>query len=120
VSDRRRADDEGHGVETRHEPGKHDLAPRQERQPLGRARRARRRAGGDVHRGHEGRRGSRHKGSVALDGTTIVDYSADESSPECCPTTARRTAIAFGGGEFRVAQVGDVSIDQQPADLFAA
>lgn len=60
-----------------------------------------------------------HKGSVALDGTTIVDYSADESSPECCPTTARRTAIAFGGGEFRVTEVGDVPIDQQPPDLFA-
>ncbi len=28
-----------------------------------------------------------HKGSVALEGTTIVDYSADEQSPECCPTT---------------------------------
>lgn len=61
-----------------------------------------------------------HKGSVALDGTTIVDYSADESSPECCPTTARRTAIAFSGGEFRVTEVGDVPIDQQPPDLFAA
>src|SRR5207247_6316136 len=41
-----------------------------------------------------------HKGSVAVDGTTIVDYSADEQSPECCPTTARRTAIAFNGGEL--------------------
>jgi hypothetical protein len=61
-----------------------------------------------------------HKGSVALDGTTIVDYSADESSPECCPTTARRTAIAFDGGDFRVTQVGAVPIDQQPADLFAS
>jgi len=60
-----------------------------------------------------------HKGSVALDGTTIVDYSADEQSPECCPTTARRTAIAFNGGEFRVTEAGDVPIDQQPADLFA-
>lgn len=61
-----------------------------------------------------------HKGSVALDGTTIVDYSADESSPECCPTTAHRTAIAFSGGEFRVTEVGDVPIDQQPPDVFAA
>src|SRR5436190_16271156 len=60
-----------------------------------------------------------HKGSVALNGTTIVDYSADEQSPECCPTTARRTAIAFNGGEFRVTEAGDVPIDQQPADLFA-
>jgi hypothetical protein len=60
-----------------------------------------------------------HKGSVALEGTTIVDYSADEESPECCPMKARRTAIAFGSGEFRVAEVADVPIDQQPADLFA-
>jgi hypothetical protein len=60
-----------------------------------------------------------HKGSVALEGTTIVDYSADEESPECCPTKARRTAIAFSGAEFRVAEVSDVPIDQQPADLFA-
>ena len=61
-----------------------------------------------------------HKGSVALEGTTIVDYSADESSPECCPTTARRTAIAYQSGEFRVTEVGDVPIDRQPPDLFAA
>jgi hypothetical protein len=60
-----------------------------------------------------------HKGSVALEGTTIVDYSADEESPECCPTTVRRTAIAFTGGEFRVTEVTDVPIEQQPADLFA-
>jgi hypothetical protein len=60
-----------------------------------------------------------HRGSVALEGTTIVDYSADEQSPECCPTTARRTAMAFNGGEFRVTEVGDVPIDQQPPDLFA-
>ena len=32
---------------------------------------------------------------------------------------ARRTAIAFGSGEFRVTEVADVPIDQQPADLFA-
>ena len=60
-----------------------------------------------------------HKGSVALEGTTIVDYSADESSPECCPKTARRTVIAFGNGAFRVTDVSDVPIDQQPTDLFA-
>jgi hypothetical protein len=60
-----------------------------------------------------------HKGSVALDGTTIVDYSADEESAECCSTKARRTAIGFGGGEFRVTEVSDVPIDQQPPDLFA-
>ena len=60
-----------------------------------------------------------HKGSVALEGTTIVDYSANEQSPECCSTTARRTAIAFNGGEFRVTEAGDVPIDQQPLDLFA-
>ena len=59
-----------------------------------------------------------HKGSVALDGTTVVDYSADEESPECCPTKARRTAIAFSDGVFRVTEVSDVPIDQQPADLF--
>ena len=60
-----------------------------------------------------------HKGSVALEGATIVDYSADEQSPECCPTTSRRTAIVFNGGEFRVTEVGDVPIGQQPPDLFA-
>jgi hypothetical protein len=60
-----------------------------------------------------------HKGSVALDGVTIVDYSADEESPECCPTKARRTAIGFSGGELRVTEVSEVPIDQQPADLFA-
>ena len=60
-----------------------------------------------------------HKGSVALEGTTIVDYSADEGSPECCPTKARRTAIGFSGGELRVTEVSEVPIDQQPSDLFA-
>jgi hypothetical protein len=60
-----------------------------------------------------------HKGSVSLEGTTMVDYSADEHSPECCPATARRTAIAFNGGEFRVTEVGDVPIDRQPPNLFA-
>jgi hypothetical protein len=60
-----------------------------------------------------------HKGSVALEGTTIVDYSADEGSPGCCPTKARRTAIGFSGGVFRVTEVSEVPIDQQPADLFA-
>jgi hypothetical protein len=60
-----------------------------------------------------------HKGSVALEGTTIVDYSTDEQSPECCPTSARRTAIAFSNGEFRVTAANEVPIDQQPADLFA-
>jgi hypothetical protein len=60
-----------------------------------------------------------HKGSVVVEGTTIVDYSADEESPECCPTTARRTAIAFSGGEFRVTELSEVPIDQQPADVFA-
>ncbi len=60
-----------------------------------------------------------HKGSVALDGTSIADYSADEQSPECCPTKARRTTIAFSNGAFRVTDVTDVPIDQQPPDLFA-
>jgi hypothetical protein len=60
-----------------------------------------------------------HKGSVALDGTTIVDYSAEEESPECCPTRARRTAIAFANGVFRVTEVSEVPIDQQPPDVFA-
>jgi hypothetical protein len=59
-----------------------------------------------------------HKGSVALEGTTIVDYSADEESPECCPTSARRTAIAFSNGAFRVTAAGDVPIEQQPPDVF--
>jgi hypothetical protein len=60
-----------------------------------------------------------HKGSVALEGTSVVDYSADEESPECCPTRARRTAIVFEDGAFVVAESGDVPIDQQPPDLFA-
>ena len=60
-----------------------------------------------------------HKGSAALEGTMIVDYSADEESPEYCPTKARRTGIAFSGGEFRVAELSDVPIDQQPTDVFA-
>jgi hypothetical protein len=60
-----------------------------------------------------------HKGLVALEGTSIVDYSADEESPECCPTRVRRTVIAFGNGVFRVTEVGEVPIDQQPPDLFA-
>lgn len=60
-----------------------------------------------------------HKGSVALEGTSIVDYSADQSSPECCPTTAHRTVIAFGNGAFRVTGASDVPIDQQPPDFFA-
>jgi hypothetical protein len=60
-----------------------------------------------------------HKGSVALEGTSIVDYSADEESPECCPTRARRTVIAFANGVFRVTEVSEVPIDQQPPDLFA-
>jgi hypothetical protein len=60
-----------------------------------------------------------HKGSVALEGTTIVDYSADEESPACCATTARRTAIAFSGGAFRVTEVAEIPIDQKPPDLFA-
>jgi hypothetical protein len=59
-----------------------------------------------------------HKGSVALDGTTIVDYSADESSPECCPTGTRRTAMVFDNGAFRVTEAADVPIAQQPADVF--
>jgi hypothetical protein len=60
-----------------------------------------------------------HKGSVAVEGTSIVDYSADEESPECCPTRARRTVIAFGNGAFRVTQVTEVPIVEQPPDLFA-
>jgi hypothetical protein len=49
---------------------------------------------------------------------SIVDYSADEESPECCPTRARRTAIAFKNGAFSVTDVRDVPIEQQPPDLF--
>src|SRR2546421_5951795 len=60
-----------------------------------------------------------HKGSVALDGTSIVDYSADQESPECCPTRARRTVIAFARNAFRVTDVSDVPIDQVPPDIFA-
>jgi hypothetical protein len=60
-----------------------------------------------------------HKGSVELNGIRIVDYSADEESPECCPTRARRTAVVFEDGAFIVAETGDVSIDQQRPDLFA-
>ena len=60
-----------------------------------------------------------HKGSVALDGTSIVDYSADQESPECCPTQARRTVIAFASNAFRVTNVSDVPIDQVPPDIFA-
>jgi hypothetical protein len=60
-----------------------------------------------------------HKGSVELMGIRIVDYSADEESPECCPTRARRTAIVFEDGAFLIAETGDVPIDQQPPDLFA-
>lgn len=60
-----------------------------------------------------------HKGSVAVDGSNIVDYSADEESPECCPTHARRTVIAFEKDAFRVTSITEVPIDEQPPDLFA-
>lgn len=60
-----------------------------------------------------------HKGSVALDGASLVDYSADESSPACCPTSATKTTIAWQNGAFRIVDVVDVPIDQQPSDLFA-
>lgn len=60
-----------------------------------------------------------HKGSVGLDGTNIVDYSADQESPECCPTRARRTVIEFSSNAFRVTNVSDVPIDQVSPDLFA-
>jgi hypothetical protein len=60
-----------------------------------------------------------HKGSVAVDGKNIVDYSADEESPECCPTRVRRTVIGFEGDVFRVTNVSDRPIEEQPPDLFA-
>lgn len=60
-----------------------------------------------------------HKGSVALDGTNIVDYSGDNQSPECCPTRSTRTVLAFEKDAFGVASVSDVPIDEQPPDLFA-
>ena len=61
-----------------------------------------------------------HKGSVTITGSSIVDYSADQSSPECCPETATRTVITSGReGTFRIAAVDEVPIDEQPADLFA-
>ena len=66
-----------------------------------------------------GHREGLHKGSVAVDGTNLVDYSADERSPECCPRTAARTTIAWRDGAFRVTDVTEVPIDQQPPDLFA-
>jgi len=59
-----------------------------------------------------------HKGSVELNGIRIVDYSADEESPECCPRQARRTAIVFENGAFIVGETGDVPIEQQPPDAF--
>jgi hypothetical protein len=60
-----------------------------------------------------------HKGSVELNGIRIVDYSADESSPECCPRQARRTAIVFENAAFVVGETSDVPIEQQPPDVFA-
>ncbi|HYU39533.1 MAG TPA: hypothetical protein VEM59_06815 [Acidimicrobiia bacterium] len=60
-----------------------------------------------------------HKGSVSLDGTNIIDYSADQQSPECCPTQARRTVIQGAQSTFRVTAVRDVPIDLVPPDLFA-
>ena len=60
-----------------------------------------------------------HKGSVSLDGTNIVDYSADQESPECCPTRATRSVIAFEKDAFGVTSVSEVAIDWQPPDLFA-
>jgi hypothetical protein len=71
--------------------------------------------GGSV--GVAAHRGPLHKGSVALEGTTIVDYSADEESPECCPTRSLRTVIAFREGAFRVLEQTEVPIDQQPPDI---
>src|SRR5215207_814910 len=59
-----------------------------------------------------------HKGSVELNGIRIIDYSADEESPECCPRQARRTAIVFENGAFIVGETGDVPIEQQPPDAF--
>ena len=60
-----------------------------------------------------------HKGSVTVVGTDLVDYTADESSPECCPASTTRTTIVWRDGAFRVTDVADLPIDQQPADLFA-
>jgi len=60
-----------------------------------------------------------HKGSVVVAGTDLVDYSADESSPECCPRSATRTTIGRRDGAFVVTDVAEVPIDQQPPDLFA-
>lgn len=60
-----------------------------------------------------------HKGSVSLDGSNIIDYSADQQSPECCPTQARRTVITGAQSTFRVTAVRDVPIDLVPPDLFA-
>jgi hypothetical protein len=66
-----------------------------------------------------GHREGLHKGSVVVDGTNLVDYSADERSPECCPVTATRTTITWRDGTLRVTDVTEVPIDQQPPDLFA-
>jgi FG-GAP repeat len=60
-----------------------------------------------------------HKGAVSLDGTNIIDYSADQQSPECCPTQARRTVIQGAQSTFRVTAVRDVPFDLVPPDLFA-
>jgi hypothetical protein len=60
-----------------------------------------------------------HKGSVVVSGTDLVDYSADERSPECCPESATRTTIDGREGAFEVTSVAEVPIDQQPPDLFA-
>jgi hypothetical protein len=59
-----------------------------------------------------------HKGSVTVEGTDLVDFTADESSPECCPRSSTRTRIAWRDGAFRVTEVAELPIDEQPPDLF--
>jgi hypothetical protein len=59
-----------------------------------------------------------HKGSVTVEGTDVVDYSADESAPECCPERTTRTVIGSQNGTFRIVRQEELPIDQQPPDLF--
>jgi hypothetical protein len=61
------------------------------------------------------------KGSLAIEGVTLVDYSAVYRAEEgnCCPSTTVRTTIGFEGAVFRVSDVAEVPIDEQPPDLFA-
>jgi hypothetical protein len=60
-----------------------------------------------------------HKGSVTVDGARVVDYSADAGTAECCPTSTTKTTIEFRDRAFRITDVVELPIDQQPPDVFA-